>query len=54
MDLGSSDEVRNLNGKGQSITTKTKIKPEALKALSNFDKMIGSKKKIIATDLTLK
>ena len=30
----------DLNGKRKSITTKTKVKSEALKALSNFDKLI--------------
>ncbi len=44
----------DLNGKRKSITTKTKIKSEALKALSNFDKLISNKKSTIANDLTLK
>mgnify|MGYP001312149057 CR=1 FL=1 len=44
----------DLNGKRKSITTKIKVKSKALKALSNFDKMISSKKNIIANDLTLK
>ena len=44
----------DLKGKRKSITTKTKIKSEALKALSNFDKLISSKKSTIANDLTLK
>ncbi len=44
----------DLNGKRKSITTKTKVKSEALKALSNFDKMISNKKNIVANDLTLK
>lgn len=44
----------DLNGKRKSITTKTKVKSEALKVLSNFDQLIGTKKNLIANDLTLK
>ena len=41
-------------GKRQSITTKTKIKSEVLKALSNFDQLISSKKNVVAEELTFK
>jgi hypothetical protein len=43
-----------LNGKRKNITTKTKVKSEAIKALSDFDKIISNKRNIIANDLILK
>jgi integrase len=42
------------NGKRQSITTKTKIKSEALKVLSNFDELIKVKNTADPKQLTLK
>jgi len=44
----------DLNGKRKSVTTKTKIKSEAVKVLSNFDQLINSKKNVFAEELTLK
>ena len=42
------------NGKRQSITTKTKRKSEALKALSHFDELIKTKRREDHDHLTLK
>ena len=42
------------NGKRQSITTKRRIKSEALKVLSNFDELIKTKNKVDPNYLTLK
>jgi len=42
------------SGKRKSITTKTRIKSEALKVLSNFDELIKAKNTIDPRELTLK
>ena len=45
---------RGVNGKRQSITTKTRVKSEALNALSRFDELIKTKFKEDPKQLNLK